>query len=184
QPSYGDLKHIAGQKLLELARSGKKGLVIMNAKKETAYMFADILLALYEKVPTGNIKYIANLEPRGLPKVQNDSKLIFDQMCEHGIKITLCGSLDEYGEIGPKLSKIIANEKPDYILIVGVPHTVDPDILKDIPVFSVTNGPRQVIPLKEQGHDYVMVEIDLHPKTIGTRNIIESEFGAVLRSIT
>jgi hypothetical protein len=28
-----------------------------------------------------------------------------------------------------------------------------------------------------------MVEIDLHPKTLGVRTIIESEFGAVLRSM-
>jgi hypothetical protein len=29
----------------------------------------------------------------------------------------------------------------------------------------------------------VLVEIDLHPKTLGVRNIVESEFGAVLRSL-
>jgi hypothetical protein len=28
-----------------------------------------------------------------------------------------------------------------------------------------------------------MVEVDLHPKTLGVRQIVESEFGAVLRSI-
>ncbi|HJK03552.1 MAG TPA: Ni-sirohydrochlorin a,c-diamide reductive cyclase catalytic subunit, partial [Methanocorpusculum sp.] len=55
--------------------------------------------------------------------------------------------------------------------------------LQGITVFSVTNGPRQVSPLKEQGHAYVMVEIDLHPKTLGVHEIVESEFGAVLRSV-
>jgi hypothetical protein len=29
----------------------------------------------------------------------------------------------------------------------------------------------------------VIVEIDLHPKTLGVRDIVESEFGAVLRSM-
>jgi hypothetical protein len=28
-----------------------------------------------------------------------------------------------------------------------------------------------------------MVEIDLHPKTLGVREIVASEFGAVLRSM-
>ena len=42
-PSRGDLKHVAATELLSLARSGKRGLAIMNAKKETAYMFADEL---------------------------------------------------------------------------------------------------------------------------------------------
>ncbi|MDD1694293.1 MAG: Ni-sirohydrochlorin a,c-diamide reductive cyclase catalytic subunit, partial [Methanoregula sp.] len=39
EASRGDLKHIAAQELLRLARSGKKGVAILNAKKETAYMF-------------------------------------------------------------------------------------------------------------------------------------------------
>ncbi|MDD2788871.1 MAG: Ni-sirohydrochlorin a,c-diamide reductive cyclase catalytic subunit, partial [Methanoculleus sp.] len=43
--------------------------------------------------------------------------------------------------------------------------------------------PRQVEPLREIGHRHVMVEIDLHPKTLGVRDIVESEFGAVLRSM-
>jgi hypothetical protein len=47
----------------------------------------------------------------------------------------------------------------------------------------VTNGPRQVEPLKAIGHQHVIVEIDLHPKTLGVSEIVGSEFGAVLRSI-
>jgi hypothetical protein len=37
--------------------------------------------------------------------------------------------------------------------------------------------------MKEQGHDFVMVEVDLHPKTLGVSHIVESEFGAVIRSM-
>jgi hypothetical protein len=37
--------------------------------------------------------------------------------------------------------------------------------------------------MKEMGHDYVIVEIDLHPKTLGVNNIVESEFGATLREV-
>jgi len=33
------------------------------------------------------------------------------------------------------------------------------------------------------GHEYVVVEIDLHPKTLGVSSIIESEFGATLREL-
>ena len=46
EPSRGDLKYKAAQRLFELMRQGKKGLSILNAKKETAYMFADINLAV------------------------------------------------------------------------------------------------------------------------------------------
>lgn len=182
-PSRGDLKHVAAAELLALARSGKHGLAIMNAKKETAYMFADELLALHDAVPDANIGYLANLEERGLPKVRGDAAAILAQMRERGVNPVLCGALDEYGENGTAIAAKIAESHPDFILLVGVPHAVAPEALAGIIVFSVTNGPRQVAPLKEQGHAHVMVEIDLHPKTLGVHEIVESEFGAVLRSV-
>lgn len=182
-PSRGDLKHVAATELLSLARSGKRGLAIMNAKKETAYMFADELLALHDTVPDADITYVANLEGRGLPKVRGDAAAILAEMRERGVDPVLCGALDEYGENGSAIAEIIAETHPDFVLLVGVPHAVIPEALQGITVFSVTNGPRQVAPLKEQGHAYVMVEIDLHPKTLGVHEIVESEFGAVLRSV-
>ena len=182
-PSRGDLKHVAATELLSLARSGKRGLAIMNAKKETAYMFADELLALHDTVPDADITYVANLEGRGLPKVRGDATAILAEMRERGVDPVLCGALDEYGENGSAIAEIIAESHPDFVLLVGVPHAVIPEALQGITVFSVTNGPRQVSPLKEQGHAYVMVEIDLHPKTLGVHEIVESEFGAVLRSV-
>ncbi|HJK10566.1 MAG TPA: Ni-sirohydrochlorin a,c-diamide reductive cyclase catalytic subunit [Methanocorpusculum sp.] len=182
-PSRGDLKHVAATELLALARSGKRGLAIMNAKKETAYMFADELLALHDAVPDANITYVANLEERGLPKVRGDAAAIFAEMRGRGVDPVLCGALDEYGENGSAIAEIVAEDHPDFVLLVGVPHAVVPEALQGITVFSVTNGPRQVSPLKEQGHAYVMVEIDLHPKTLGVHEIVESEFGAVLRSV-
>ena len=50
--------------------AGRRGMAIMNAKKETAYMFADILIALHDTCPSADILYLANLEDRGLPKGQ------------------------------------------------------------------------------------------------------------------
>ena len=182
-PSRGDLKHVAAAELLRLARSGKKGMAVMNAKKETAYMFADELLALHEVVPDADVTYVANLEQRGLPKVRGDANAILAEMKSRGVDPVLCGALDEYGENGPAVAEKIAKIKPDFLLLVGVPHALEPEALQGITVFSVTNGPRQVAPLKEQGHAHVMVEIDLHPKTLGVQNIVESEFGAVLRSL-
>ena len=182
-PSRGDLKHVAAQELLALARSGKRGMAVMNAKKETAYMFADELLALHDAVPDGDIVYVANLEERGLPKVRGDAAAILSQMRSRGVDPVLCGALDEYGENGAAIAAKISEVKPDFLLLAGVPHAVSPEAVAGITVFSVTNGPRQVAPLKEQGHAHVMVEIDLHPKTLGVHEIVESEFGAVLRSV-
>ena len=182
-PSRGDLKHIAAVELLSLLRSGKKGMVIMNAKKETAYMFADHLCAVHEVTPEANVTYVANLENRGLPKVRDDAAAILSELNSRGVHPELIGALDEYGGNGERIAKKIAEEMPDFILLTGIPHAITPEALSGITVFSITNGPRQVTPLKEQGHAYVMVEIDLHPKTLGVHNIVESEFGAVLRSM-
>lgn len=182
-PSRGDLKHVAAKELLKYLNSDKKGLIVMNAKKETAYMFADHLCAVFETAPKANVTYVANLEQRGLPKVRNDAKAILEELQTRGINPILTGSLDEYGENGEALEKIIKSENPEYLLLVGVPHAVSPEALEGKPVFSITNGPRQVEPLKEQGHDYVTVELDLHPKTLGVHSIVESEFGATLRSL-
>ncbi|MDD4300242.1 MAG: Ni-sirohydrochlorin a,c-diamide reductive cyclase catalytic subunit [Methanomicrobium sp.] len=182
-PQRGDLKHVAAKRLLELAESGKRGIAIMNAKKETGYMFADALIALHDTCPGADISYIANLEERGLLKVRNDAANMKRDLLTAGVDAVYIGSLDEYGANGIRLGEKINEIKPDFALISGVPHAIPPEYLKGIEVFSVTNGPRQVEPLKEFGHDHVVVEIDLHPKTLGVKNIIPSEFGDVLRSL-
>jgi Ni-sirohydrochlorin a,c-diamide reductive cyclase subunit CfbD len=183
EPSRGDLKHKVAEALLHEAGSGKRGVAIMNAKKETAYMFADELIALHEVCPDADISYIANLEERGLPKVRRDSVRITTAFRDAGVPLELVGALDEYGAIGDRLGEKIKEIKPDFAFIVGVPHAIAPEFTQGTRCYSVTNGPRQVAPLKEAGHQFVVVEIDLHPKTLGVRSVIESEFGSVLRSI-
>jgi hypothetical protein len=183
EPSRGDLKHIAAQRLLELARSGAKGIAILNAKKETAYMFADELLALHDACPGANVTYLANLDARGLPKVRADAARIKSQMEAAGVSPELVGALDEYGANGDALGKRIREIAPAFALIAGVPHAIPPEYTQGIECFSVTNGPRQVEPLRAIGHQHVMVEVDLHPKTLGVTQIVESEFGAILRSL-
>jgi Ni-sirohydrochlorin a,c-diamide reductive cyclase subunit CfbD len=64
-----------------------------------------------------------------------------------------------------------------------VPHALPISALKGMEIFSITNGPRQVKPLRSLGHQHVTVELDLHPKTMGVINLVESEFGATLRSL-
>jgi len=183
EPSRGDLKHLAAKRLLTLARSGKRGVAIMNAKKETAYMFADELLALHQACPGAAITYVANLEGRGLPKVREDARRIRDELHERGLKPTLCGALDEYGANGDRLGEHLRALSPEFAFIVGVPHAIPPHYLEGIECISVTNGPRQVEPLRELGYRYVVVEVDLHPRTLGVKQIVESELGAVIRSM-
>jgi putative methanogenesis marker 13 metalloprotein len=183
EPSRGDLKHLVARRLVELAGSGAKGVAILNAKKETAYMFADELLALHDSCPGAAVTYIANLESRGLPKVREDARRILHGLKERGLEPELLGALDEYGANGEALGRRLRELEPEFALIAGVPHAIPQEYTDGIECISITNGPRQVEPLHDLGHRHVVVEIDLHPKTLGVRDIVGSEFGEVLRSM-
>jgi Ni-sirohydrochlorin a,c-diamide reductive cyclase subunit CfbD len=182
-PERGDLKYQAASRLLEMIRQGKKGLNILNAKKETAYMFADVTSAVSE-VAGSNVDTLANIDDSlGLPKVRRDASNIACDLLARGIEFELIGGLDEYPVTGEAVAKFISGKKYDFAVISGVPHALPMSSLEGMELFSVTNGPRQVRPLKDLGHQHVVVEIDLHPKTMGATGIIESEFGATLRAL-
>ncbi len=183
EPSRGDLKHMVADDLLRRVKNDERGVAVLNAKKETAYMFADELLALHEVCPDADIRYIANIEERGLPKVRRDAERIRNAFRDAAVPLEMIGALDEYGANGDTLGQRMVEIAPDFALIAGVPHAIPPLYTKGICCYSITNGPRQVAPLKEIGHQFVVVEIDLHPKTLGVRHVVESEFGAVLRSL-
>ncbi len=190
-PSRGDLKYKVAQRIIELLREGKKGIVIMNAKKETGYMFADITLALHEVASlmgvSANVVNMANLdESLGLPRVRDHARNIMSDLKEKGIQIhEITGGLDEYPIAGNVVDDLIVKKyaEYDFAVITGVPHAIPMEHISNMEIISVTNGPRQVLPLKEMGHKHVVVEIDLHPKTLGVNHIVESELGATLREM-
>lgn len=191
EPSRGDLKYKVAEKVIQYIKDGKKVLVIMNAKKETGYMFADITAAIYEVAlalgRSDNIINMANIDDSlGLPRVRHHAKCIASDLKERGVPIhENIGGMDEYPVTGEKVKELIDQKYPgiDLVVITGVPHAIPMDAFKGMEVISVTNGPRQVLPLKEMGHQHVIVEIDLHPKTLGVNHIVESEFGATLREV-
>ncbi|NPV61539.1 MAG: Ni-sirohydrochlorin a,c-diamide reductive cyclase catalytic subunit [Methanotrichaceae archaeon] len=183
-PERGDVKYEAAARLLQLIKEGKRGIVILNAKKETAYMFADIIAAVSE-VSGGCVDVLANLDDTvGLPKVKKDAANISRQLKDRGVSFDLIGGLDEYPVAGEAVAQRLEGKGYDFAVISGVPHAIPASALQGLEVFSITNGPRQVKPLRDQGHEHVIVEIDLHPKTMGTTSIVESEFGATLRSLS
>lgn len=190
-PSRGDVKYKAAKRVIQLLKEGKKGLVIMNAKKETGYMFADITLAVNEVAAAlgkkENLINMANIDPElGLPRVRQHAEYIMRDFKAHGVEVhEIIGGMDEYPVAGEKVSELIKEKYSDFdfAVITGVPHAIPMEHIKDMELISVTNGPRQVLPLKEMGHEYVLVEIDLHPKTLGVSEIVESEFGATLREV-
>ena len=191
EPSRGDTKYTVAKRIIQLLKEGKKCINILNAKKETGYMFADINAAVNQVAKDlGSDSVIVNManldENLGLDRVRAHARNIARDLKGMGVEVhEIIGGLDEYPVTGETVSKLIAEKYPgfDFAVITGVPHAIPMDNLEGMEVISVTNGPRQVLPLKEMGHDHVMVEIDLHPKTLGVSNIVESEFGATLREL-
>jgi len=191
EPSRGDLKYKAAERLIDILKSGKKVIGILNAKKETAYMFADELIALYETADAlgmaENIAILSNTNTDvGLPRVKEHAKNITKAFHERGIPIhEIIGGLDEYAVTGDQVKELLTKKYTNYdaAVIAGVPHALYMEAFSQMELFSITNGPRQVIPLKEMGHHHVMVEIDLHPQTLGVSHIVPSEFGETLRSV-
>ncbi|MCK5217206.1 MAG: Ni-sirohydrochlorin a,c-diamide reductive cyclase catalytic subunit [Methanosarcinales archaeon] len=191
EPSRGDTKYTVAKRIIELLKQGKKGITILNAKKETGYMFADINAAVNQAASMlrsgSELINMANLDDTlGLGRVRAHASNIAGDLQEMGITVhEIIGGLDEYPVVGDKVNRLIKEKYNDFdfAVITGVPHAISMDNLQGMEIFSVTNGPRQVLPLKEMGHDHVIVEIDLHPKTLGVSHIVESEFGATLREI-
>jgi Ni-sirohydrochlorin a,c-diamide reductive cyclase subunit CfbD len=182
-PERGDLKYEAAARLLQLIREGKRGLNILNAKKETAYMFADITAAVAE-VAGSQVDTVANLDDQvGLPKVRRDASNVARDLAQRNVDFKLIGGLDEYPVTGEAVSRLILEGDYDFAVISGVPHALPASALRGLEIFSITNGPRQVKPLRDMGHQHVTVELDLHPKTMGVTSLVESEFGATLRAL-
>ncbi len=184
-PSKGDSKIDVANRLLELIDKGKKGVCVLDAKKETVFMFADILRAVNKIAEPSQIVNIANLDTEvGLKKIRGYSEKIVAELATDGIKIDhIIGGLDEYPVAGEKAADLIKEFYPDYdfAVLLGIPHAVPLEKYGiKMEIFSVTNGPRTIEPLKWLGHDHAVLEIDLHPKTMGATGIIPSDFGDTL----
>ena len=185
KPSYGDNKVKVAKILLESYENGDKIALVLNAKKETSYLFSDILKIPFEKVnPNNKVNIIANLDERvGLPRIRQHAVNIKNELSENGIIIDeLTGGLDEYPITGKVAVKILNQNKFDMIVVAGVPHALPIEEVETISI-AVTDGPRLVEPLKKLGYTYVVTELDAHAKTLGTDRIVPSDFGDALRGL-
>ncbi len=184
-PSYGDDKREIAEMLIEKIKNGEKIAIILNAKKETTYLFADILKIPFDKInPKNKALIIANLDKNtGLPRIRQHAANIQKELENKGVRIEfITGGLDEYPVTGNKAADILKEKKIDFLVVAGVPHAVPIEKL-NVEALAITDGPRLVEPLKEIGYRYVVTELDAHSKTLGTDKIVKSDFGHVLKEI-
>lgn len=185
KPSYGDIKEQVAQKLLKYLKEDKKVIFVLNAKKETSYLFADFINTPYHKINKNNKPIIiANLDKNiGLPRIKQHAENITQELENNNIQINhITGGLDEYPITAAKAEEYIKKENPDLVVVAGVPHSLHIENINAESI-AITDGPRLATPLKELGYDHVVVELDAHAKTLGTNKIVESDFGLILRTL-
>ena len=182
KPDYGDNKVKVAKEILEYLSSGKKVTIVLNAKKETSYLFADIMTIDWAKHYPQNIPvYVSNTDEQiGLPYIRHHAKTVNDTISKKSDYIT--GGLDEYPVTGINAEKVLNEIDSDLTIILGVPHAVD---VNNVPgkTIAVTDGPRLVEPLRQMGFDNVVTELDAHSKTLGAKSIVESEFAQTIRGL-
>ena len=185
KPSYGDNKVKVANLILDSFKNGKKIAFVLNAKKETSYLFSDILkIPFYKHFPQNPLTIIANLDENvGLPRIRKHAVNIRKELEKNGVSINyITGGLDEYPVTGKVAAKILNENEYDLVVVAGVPHALPVEEINSTTV-AITDGPRIVEPLKKLGYDNVVTELDAHSKTLGTDSIFISEFGEVLRGL-
>ena len=181
KPNFGDSKESVAKTLVGAIKDGKKVAFVHNTKKETSYLFADIINFDYTKINKDNKPIIvANLDENiGLERIRNHAKNIKDELPMDIDYIT--GGLDEYPITANVAADYLKDEELDLIVVFGVPHAFPIEEF-DVESIAITDGPRLVEPLKDLGYDHVVAELDAHSKTLGTDKIVFSDFGGMIRS--
>ena len=80
------------------------------------------------------------------------------------------------------LFELLKNTKPDLVVVVGVAHAL---IIEEIETESiaVTDGPRLVEALRDDGFTHVVAKLYAHSKTLGVDIIVDADFGIMIRSV-
>ena len=181
KPNFGDSKEMVAKKVVQALKDNKKVAFVLNAKKETAYLFADIINFDYSQInPENKPVIVANLDENiGLERIRGHAKNISSELPMDIDYIS--GGLDEYPITADKAAEYLQDMDLDLIVVFGVPHAFPIENF-NVESIAVTDGPRLVEPLKELSYTNVVAELDAHSKTLGTDSIVFSDFGGMIRS--
>jgi hypothetical protein len=181
-PSNGPTKMGVAKKIIECLSDNGKLAVVSLSKKELAYRFSDIFLAVDQanKKLGGKVKFIANLDPlKGLPRIRTCASDILSELDENGISVDIAGGLDEYAVIGEYAEEKVSEFDPDLLVIVGIPHAY-PHLNSD--QILITDQPRQLSNYLSKGYNAVG-EISSHSMVMNVRRIVPTETGDTIREI-
>ncbi|MDR0309653.1 MAG: Ni-sirohydrochlorin a,c-diamide reductive cyclase catalytic subunit [Candidatus Methanoplasma sp.] len=181
-PTGGPTKMRAAKRITECLSKNGRLAVVSFSKKELAYRFSDVFLAVHQanKELGGEVKFIANLDPqKGLPRVRRYASDILSELEENGISVDIVGGLDEYAVTGEDVKEKVLAFDPDLLVITGIPHAY-PDLGKG--QILITDQPRQLSNYLSKGYDAVG-EISSHSMVMNVRRIVPTETGDTIREI-
>ena len=182
-PRRSPTKLSLAKKILDTLAAGGRVQLVLNAKKELAYRFADINLAVQKAADAlgGEVIHYANLETElGLPRIRGYATQISDELRSHGINPVLTGGLDEYVSSGRKAEEFSSRDGGDIRIVTGIPHSL-PNLSPDD--LLVTDQPRQLANYIRQGYPFAVGEIGSHSLVMGAKGIIPSETGETIREL-
>lgn len=182
-PDRGPTKLNVCRKIIETLRNGGKVAVVMIAKKELAYRFADMFLAVEEakRKLGGSTFYAANLDGNiGLPRIRRYCSDIISDLNEKGVVMdAITGGLDEYAIKGAETRAVVDRSGSDLTVILGICHAYS-GLSKEY--ILITDQPRELANYLSQGLNAVG-EISSHSMVMGTHHIIHLETADTLREL-
>jgi len=182
-PAESPTKLSICRRIVEALSAGKKVAVVMIAKKELAYRFADMFPAVDEacKKLGGSTFFAANIDPeKGLPRIRGYCTDILRDLESKGVKMErIIGGLDEYAVIGDEMHEAVKGFSPDLTIILGICHAY-PELNENC--ILVTDQPRELSNYLDQGLSAVG-EVGSHGLVMGAKGIITLETAQTLREL-
>jgi putative methanogenesis marker 13 metalloprotein len=183
-PAESPTKLAVCKRIKEVLSANGKVAVVMVAKKELAYRFADMFEAVdsARKALGGSTFFVANMDPeKGLPRIRKYCTDIIRDLDAKGVKIDrIIGGLDEYAVVGEDMEEAVKEFSPDLTVILGICHaypTLDENCI------LTTDQPRELKNYLDQGLSAVG-EVGSHGMVMGADGIITLETAQTLRELT
>ncbi|MDO5861449.1 MAG: Ni-sirohydrochlorin a,c-diamide reductive cyclase catalytic subunit [Thermoplasmata archaeon] len=184
KPATSPTKLHVCRRIEEVLSNGGKVAVVMDAKKELAFRFADMFEAVdrARKKLGGETLFVANLDStKGLPRIRNYCTEILTDLESKGVKIDeIVGGLDEYSIVGQQMKEKVDAFGPDLTIILGICHAYPGMGEEDI---LITDQPRQLANYLNAGCQWAVGEISSHPLVMGAHAIVPLETADTLREL-
>ena len=182
-PAESSTKLSVCKEIISVLKNGGKVAVVMLAKKELAYRFADMFQAVQQAKEAlgGETFFVANLDKdKGLPRIRGYCEDILGDMEQKGVRMDrIIGGLDEYAVVGDEMFSAVEGFKPDLTVILGICHGY-PELNEKC--ILITDQPRELRNYLQQGLSAVG-EAGSHGMVMGTKSIVTLETAQTLREM-